>query len=181
MNLQFTRIAAVLSLVLMSAQAMAIPQITQMTRTFTQNGAEGTLTAELIVSAASDLAVMTLGGGFDITCTTSSLKIVAQFSQSFNNFFGASGQIKVPNDGYKIYQIPGYQSIPVGSCGDQECSMTYRAEVKDQANGIAATLQGVGVNFQLVPSGVSSGSNTVITSICRQGVPQCCTPGCVIP
>lgn len=181
MNLQLTRIAAVLSLVLVSAQAMAIPQITKLKPTFMQNGTQGVLIAELIVHATSDLAVMTIGAGFDISCTTSSRIIPIQDKQTFKNFFGASGEMTLPRNGSNTYLIPEYSSIPVGSCGDKECSMDYRAEVVDRPIDFEVTLRGIGVRFELVPSGGASSGNSVSTLICRQGVPQCCQPGCVIP
>jgi hypothetical protein len=176
------RIFATLSLVLVSGQAAALPTLRLVAPTFNQvSGSNGSLNAGLIVEASTDLLVLVIGGGFTITCNTSPLLTTAQRIASFSDFFGPHAVLRVPEVLPSTYPIPGWSSIPAGSCNGQ-CFMQYKGEARDETSlSVRVGSTGVGVNFSLIPAGEQMLGNTAFTNVCRTGRPQCCTPACAIP
>jgi hypothetical protein len=175
-----TRVLATLSLAALSAHAVANPELKSVTPTFYQS-TNGSLNAGMIVAASTDLPVLIIGGGFTITCTTSSLPQTAERVATFADFFGPDAKLMIPPVVPSAYPIPGAASIPAGTCSGQ-CVMQYKGEARDETDlSVRVGNQGVGVNFTLIPSGEQRLGNTLLTDICRQARRQCCTPGCVAP
>jgi hypothetical protein len=177
-----TRIFATLSLVLVAGQAAAIPTLRLVAPTFSQvSGTNGRLNAGLIVEASTDLLVLAIGGGFTITCSTSALQITAERYATFSDFFGPRAVLRIPEVLPSTYPIPGWSSIPAGSCNGQ-CVMQYKGEARDETSlSVRVGGTGFGANFSLIPAGEQLMGNSVFTNICRTGRPQCCTAGCVNP
>lgn len=176
------RVLVTLSLVLVSGQAAAIPTLRLVAPTFNQvSGTNGSLNAGLIVEASTDLLVLVIGGGFTITCSTSPLQITAERLATFSDFFGPHAVVRIPEVLPSTYPIPGWSSIPAGTCNGQ-CVMQYKGEARDETSlSIRVGSTGLGANFSLIPTGEQSRGNSVFTSVCRTGRPQCCTPACQIP
>lgn len=176
------RIFATLSLALVSGQAAAIPTLRLVVPTFNQvSGSNGSLTAGLIVEASTDLLVLVIGGGFTITCSTSPLQITADRRATFSDFFGPRAVLRIPEVVPSTYPIPGWSSIPAGSCNGQ-CVMQYKGEARDETSlAIRVGSTGFGANFSLLPAGEQVKGDTAFTNVCRTGRPQCCTPACAIP
>ena len=174
------RILATLSLVLLAGHAAANPTLKNVIPAFYQSG-NGSLNAGLIVEASTDLPVLIIGGGFTITCTTSTLPQTAERMATFTGLFGVSESLRIPDVVPSAYSIPGWSSIPAGSCGGQ-CVMQYKAETRDETSlSIRIGNQGIGASFTLIPAGEQSVGNAVLVDICRSGQPQCCTRGCQLP
>ena len=173
-------VLAALSLAGFAEQAAAIPTLKRVAATFYQAG-NGTLNAGLIVEASTSLPVLVVAGGFTITCTTSPLPQHVQSRSTFVDFLGPKATLRVPEVVPSAYPIPGWSSIPAGSCGGQ-CLMQYSAEAKDETSlSVRVGSTGAGVSFTLIPSGIQSRDNAVLVTVCRSGQPQCCTPKCAIP
>jgi hypothetical protein len=174
------RVFTTLSCLLLSGHAAAVPKLKNVTPIFYQSG-NGSLNAGLIVEASTSLPVLVIAGGFTITCTTSTLPQTADRLATFTGFFGISESLRIPSVVPSTYSIPGWSSIPAGSCGGQ-CVMQYKGEAKDETSlSVRIGNQGVGVNFTLIPPGEQSTGNAVLLDICRSGQPQCCTRGCQLP
>jgi len=174
------RIFVTLAGVLLSAQAAAVPTLKNVTPIFYQSG-NGNLTAGLIVEASTSLPVLVIGGGFTITCTTSTLPQTAERLATFSGFFGINESLRIPNVVPSTYPIPGWSSIPAGSCGGQ-CVMQYKGETRDETSlSVRVGSQNVGANFTLIPAGEQSLGNAMLVTICRSGQAQCCTRGCQLP
>jgi hypothetical protein len=169
-----------LCLAIGSAQAFAIPNLRRVETAF-QDGGNGTIQAGMIIEATSSLPVLTVGGGFTIRCSTSTLLITAERFSTVNSFVGTHLVLVVPPDSPSTYTVPRWSSIPAGSCSAQ-CTMQYNGEARDESN-TQVTIGGVGsgVTFTLIPDGQTSMGNTRMINVCRGGRPQCCTPGCQIP
>ena len=174
------RVLATLSLAALAAHAAANPELKSVRPTFYQS-TNSSLSAGVIVDASTDLPVLIIGGGFTITCTTSSLSQTAERVATFVDFFGPDVKLLIPQVVPSAYPIPGATSIPAGTCAGQ-CVMQYKGEARDETDlSVRVGNQGVGVNFTLIPAGEQRLGNTMLTDICRQSRRQCCTPGCVIP
>ena len=174
------RIFATLACVLLSGHAAAVPTLKNVTPIFYQSG-NSNLTAGLIVEASTSLPVLIIGGGFTITCTTSTLPQTAERRATFSGFFGISESLRIPDVVPSTYSIPGWSSIPAASCGGQ-CVMQYKGETRDETSlSVRIGNQGVGASFTLIPAGEQSVGNALLVNICRSGQPQCCTRGCQLP
>ena len=174
------RIFATLGLALVCGHAAAIPTLKRVTPTFFQSS-NSSLSAGLIVEASTDLLVLVIAGGFTISCSTSSLQQSAERMATFSDFFGPDEILRIPATVPSTYGIPGWSSIPAGTCNGQ-CIMQYKGEAKDETSlSIRIGMTGFGASFGLIPSGVQSSGNSILANICRSGQPQCCTRGCVIP
>jgi hypothetical protein len=170
-----TRVLATLGCLLLSGHAAAVPTLKSTTPIFYQSG-NGSLTAGLIVEASTSLPVLIIGG-----CTTSTLPQTAERMATFTGLFGVSESLRIPDVVPSAYSIPGWSSIPAGSCGGQ-CVMQYKAETRDETSlSIRIGNQGIGASFTLIPAGEQSVGNAVLVDICRSGQPQCCTRGCQLP
>ena len=175
-----THVLATLSLAALSAHAVANPELRSVTPTFYQS-TNNSLNAGMIVDASTDLPVLVIGGGFTITCTTSSLPQTAERVATFVDFFGPEVKLLIPQVVPSAYPIPGSASIPTGTCAGQ-CVMQYKGEARDETDlSIRVGNQGIGVNFTLIPAGEQRLGNTMLTDVCRQANRRCCTPGCVTP
>lgn len=173
------RALAALSLMLLSGHAAAIPTLKSVVPTFHQS-ANGTLNAGLTVEASTSLPVLIIAGGFTITCTSSTLPQTAERRATFTGFVGISETLRIPQVIPSTYPIPGWSSIPMGSCG--QCVMQYKGEAKDETSlSVRVGNQGVGVNFTLIPSGEQLIGNAQLIDVCRLRQRQCCTPLCAIP
>jgi hypothetical protein len=180
MNIRM-RVFATLGLVLVSGPAAAIPVLRLVAPTFNQAGATGSLNAGLIVEASTDLLVLVIGGGFTITCSTSSLQHTAERRATFSDFFGPREVLLIPEVVPSTYPIPGWSTIPAGECSG-ECVMQYKGEARDETSlSIRVGSAGVGANFTLIPPGEQSTGNSVLANVCRVGRSRCCTPLCAIP
>jgi len=174
------RVLATLTCLLLSGHAAALPTLKNVTSVFYQSG-NGSLNAGLIVEASTSLPVLIIAGGFTITCTTSTLPQTTDRLATFTGFFGISESLLVPQVVPSSYPIPGWSSIPAGSCSGQ-CVMQYKGETRDETSlSVRVGGQGSGVSFTLIPAGEQSSSNAALLSICRSGQPQCCTRGCQLP
>jgi hypothetical protein len=174
------RVFATLACVLLSGHAAAVPTLKGVTPIFYQSG-NGSLTAGMIVEASTSLPVLIIGGGFTITCTTSTLPQTAERRATFSGFLGITESLRIPDVVPSTYSIPGWSSIPAGTCGGQ-CVMQYKAETRDETSlSIRVGNQGIGANFTLIPAGEQSVGNAILVNICRSGQPQCCTRGCQLP
>jgi hypothetical protein len=175
-----TRVLGALGCLLLSASAAAVPTLKNTTPIFYQSG-NGSLTAGLIVEASTNLPVLIISGGFTITCTTSTLPQTAERMMTFSGLFGVSESLRIPNVVPSTYPIPGWSSIPAGSCSGQ-CVMQYKGETRDETSlSVRIGGQGAGVNFTLIPAGEQAAGNAILVNICRSGQPQCCTRGCQQP
>jgi hypothetical protein len=173
------RVFATLSLVLISGQAAAIPTLRTVAPTFSQLGA-GNVSAGLVIEASTDLLVLVIGGGFTITCNTSSLQQTAERLKTFSDFFGPREVLRVPDVVPSTYPVPGWSSVTVGSCA--QCVMHYKAEARDETSlSVRVGGIGVGANFTLIPTGEARKSDSILTNVCRFQQRQCCTPLCAIP
>jgi hypothetical protein len=173
-------VLATLSFALVAGHAAANPTLKNVIPTFYQSG-NGSLSAGLIVEASTDLPVLVIAGGFTITCTTSTLPQTAERRATFTGFFGVHESLRIPDVVPSSYSIPGWSSIPAGSCGGQ-CVMQYKGETRDETSlSVRIGNQGVGASFTLIPSGEQSTGNAILLNICRSGQPQCCTRGCQLP
>jgi hypothetical protein len=176
----YLRVLAALSVVTLSQHAAANPTLKSVTPTFHQAGG-GTVQAGLVVEASTSLPVLVIAGGFTITCTTGSLVQSAENTATFVSFLGPSGKVNVPEVVPSPYPIPGWLSIPLGSCMG-ECVMHYKGEAQDETSlSVRIGTAGVGVNFSLIPAGVQSVGDAKLIGICRLKQKQCCTPMCAIP
>lgn len=174
------RVLATLGCLLLSGHAAAVPKLKNVTPIFYDSG-NGSVTAGLIVEASTSLPVLIIAGGFTITCTSSTLPQTADARATFTGFFGVSESLRIPNVVPSTYPIPGWTSIPAGSCSAQ-CLMQYKGEAKDETDlSVRIGNQGVGVNFTLIPPGEQSVGNALLINVCRSGKPQCCTRGCQLP
>ena len=179
MNTRLRRFAT-LAGVLLSGHAAAVPTLKNVTPIFYQSG-NGNLAAGLIVEASTSLPVLAIGGGFTITCTTSTLPQTAERLATFTGFLGISETLRIPAVVPSTYAIPGWSSIPAASCGGQ-CVMQYKGETRDETSlSVRIGSQNIGANFTLVPAGQQSVGNAVLVTICRSGQAQCCTRGCQLP
>lgn len=174
------RVVGTLSLALLAGQAAAVPTLKSITPIFYQAG-NGSLNAGMIVEGSTSLPVLIIAGGFTITCTTSVLPQTSERRATFSGFFGISKSLRIPETIPSTYPIPGWSSIPAGSCGGQ-CVMQYKGQVKDETSlSVRVGDQGLGANFTLIPAGEQSAGNPILIDICRSGTPQCCTRGCQLP
>ena len=174
------RVIATLSCLLLSGHAAAIPILKNVTPVFYDSG-NGTLNAGLIVEASTSLPVLIIAGGFTITCTSGSLPQTAERYATFTGFFGISESLRIPSVVPSTYSIPGWSSIPAGSCSGQ-CVMQYKGETRDETSlSIRIGNQGIGANFTLIPAGEQADGNAILINVCRSGQPQCCTRGCQLP
>lgn len=173
------RILSTLTLAALCGPVLANPTLKSVTPTFYQGG-NGILNVGLIVQASSSLPVLIIAGGFTITCTTSSLPQTAERRTTIVDFFGPKGSLRIPEVVPSTYSIPGWSSIPAGTCSGQ-CIMQYKGEARDETSlSIRVGNAGVGASFTLIPAGEQSKGDSVHTNVCRSGTPQCCTPGCSI-
>ena len=174
------RVLATLSCLLLSGHAAAVPKLKSVTPIFYDSG-NGSLNAGLIVEASTSLSVLIIAGGFTITCTTSTLPQTADRRATFTGFFGISESLRIPSVVPSTYSIPGWSSIPPGTCSGQ-CVMQYKGETTDETSlSVRIGNQGIGANFTLIPAGEQSTGNAILANICRSGQPQCCTRGCQLP
>jgi hypothetical protein len=174
-----TCVLAALGLAAVAGQAIANPTLRRVQPTFYQNG-NGNLLAGLIVEASTDLPVLVIAGGFTISCTTSPLPQTADRRATFVDFFGPHETLSIPEVVPSSYPIPGWSSIPPGTCAGQ-CVMQYKGEAKDETSlSVRIGNSGVGVGFTLIPTGQQVLGNAVLANICRSGRPVCCTPKCAI-
>jgi hypothetical protein len=174
------RVLATLTLAVISAQAAAIPTLKTITPTFFHSGT-GNLQTGLVVEASTDLLVLVIAGGFTITCNTSTLQQKADRLQTYSSFFGPDERLQIPEVIPSAYPIPGWASIPEGTCGG-ECIMEYKGEARDETSlSVRVGSAGAGVSFTLIPQGIQSRSNTILRNICRASRPKCCTLTCAIP
>jgi hypothetical protein len=174
------RVLATLTGVLLSGHAAAVPELKNVTPIFYQSG-NGALSAGLIVEASTDLSVLIIAGGFTITCTTSTLPQTAEARATYTGFFGIRQSLRIPQIVPSGYSIPGWSSIPAGSCGGQ-CVMQYKGETRDETSlSVRIGDQGIGASFTLIPAGEQMLGNATLIDICRSGQPQCCTRGCQLP
>jgi hypothetical protein len=174
------RVVTTLGCLLLAGHAAAVPTLKNVTPIFYQSG-NGSLSAGLIVEASTSLPVLVIAGGFTITCSSSSLPQTADRRATFTGFFGINESLRIPDVVPSAYSIPGWTSIPAGSCSGQ-CSMQYRGETKDVSSlSVRIGNEGVGATFTLIPPGEQSTANTILVNICRSGQPQCCTRGCQLP
>jgi hypothetical protein len=173
------RVIATLSLMLLSGHAAAIPTLTSVTPTFNQAD-NGTLSLGLIVKASTSLPVLVIGGGFTVTCTTSTLPLPVEGLATFTGFFGVSESLRIPAVVPSTYPVPGWANLPQGACA--QCTMQYKGQAKDETSlSVRVGNQGAGFNFTLIPAGEQAVGNVILSDICRSRRRQCCTPGCVIP
>ena len=126
------RILGALTLVLLSGHAAAIPTLKKVKPTFFQSrqqhaqcGADR--------RGETDLLVLVLAGGFTITCSISSLQHERRGPSTFSDFFGPDASPAHTVGGPSTYGIPGWSSIPAGTCGGQ-CVMQYKGEAKDETS-----------------------------------------------
>jgi hypothetical protein len=174
---------AVLSLMFVSAHAMAIPVLDEYVVIFSHS--QGTLGAGLTIKAhTTDTAKLFLAGGYTIKCDSSSVEIKAEHKAATSAFQpNVSLTIKVPAlQSPTSYSVPGWTNIERGSC--TTCGMQHRWEAADSTDtSVSVGLLGTGVNFSLVPTAeVGFGDTAVLGSVCRPvRPPQCCTPGCIPP
>ena len=174
------RIFATLGIALVCHHAGAIPTLKRVTPTFYQIN-NGNLNAGLVVEASTDLLVLYLAGGFTISCSSSPLQHRAERMQGYTDFFGPEEVLQVPSVLPSTYAIPGWSSIPAGTCGSQ-CLMQFKGEARDETSlSVRIGSAGAGVTFGLIPAGQVFMGNSILTNICRSGRPQCCTKGCFIP
>jgi len=174
------RVLATLSCVLLSGHAAAVPVLKNITPVFYDSG-NGSLNAGLIVEATTSLPVLIIAGGFTITCTTSTLPQTAERRATYTGFFGIKESLRIPQIIPSTYSIPGWSSLPAGSCSGQ-CVMQYKGETSDETSlSVRIGNQGVGVNFTLIPPGEQATGDAILISVCRPGQPQCCTRGCQLP
>lgn len=174
------RALATLGLALLSGHASAIPTLKRVTATFHQAG-NSSLNAGVIIEASTSLPVLVIGGGFTITCSTSSLPQTAERLATFSDFFGPDEIVRIPQVVPSSYPIPAWSSVPAGSCSGQ-CVMQYKAQARDETTlSIRVGSTGVGATFTLIPAGEQTKSGSILIPICRSGQPQCCTPKCAIP
>jgi hypothetical protein len=127
-----TRIFGALTLALLSGHAAAIPTLKKVKPTFFQSS-NSTLSAGLVIEASTDLLVLVIAGGFTISCSMSSLQHQAQRTATFSDSFGPDAVLRVPAVVPSSYGIPGWSSIPLGTCGGQ-CIMQYKGEAKDETS-----------------------------------------------
>lgn len=174
------RVLATLGCALLSGHAAAVPTLKNVTPVFYQSG-NGTLNAGLIVEASTSLPVLIIAGGFTLTCTTSTIPQTTERRATFTGFFGIKESLRIPDVVPSAYSIPGWSSIPAGSCGGQ-CLMQYRGEARDETSlSVRIGNQGAGATFTLIPAGEQSAGNPILINVCRSGQPQCCTRGCQLP
>lgn len=174
----YMRALAALILLSLSGHAAANPELKRVTPTFHQSNA--TLSAGLLVEASTDLPVLIIGGGFTITCNTSSLQYTAEGRATFTGFMGISKTLLVPEVVPSTYVIPGWSSLPAGSC-DAQCVMQYKGETRDETSlSIRVGNAGIGANFTLIPAGEQWRGDTTLIDVCKRQR-QCCTPLCAIP
>jgi hypothetical protein len=174
------RALVALSLVFVGALASANPILRTVAPTFYQSGNSNVI-AGLLVEASTDLPVLVVSGGFTISCSTSPLQHTAERLLTFTGFFGPWAVVPIPPVLPSTYAIPGWSSIPAGSCGGQ-CVMRYKGEARDETSlEIRVGGTGVGANFTLIPAGEQRLGDSRLINICRSGQPQCCTRGCQLP
>jgi hypothetical protein len=174
------RVLATLSLVLVSGQAAAIPTLHRVQPTFNQAGSTGGVNAGLIVEASTSLPVLVIGGGFTITCNTSSLQHHAERFRTYSDFFGPHEVLLIPDVVPSVYSVPGWTNVLAGACA--ECVMHYKGEARDETSlSIRVGSAGMGASFTLIPEGEVSKSDSLLTSACKFRQRQCCTPLCAIP
>lgn len=173
------RALAALSSILLSGNAAAVATLKNVTPTFHQAGGS-TLNVGLFVEASTSLPVLIIAGGFTITCTSSTLPLTAERRATFTGFLGVNETLRIPEVIPSTYSVPGWTSIPMGSCG--QCVMQYKGEAKDETTlSVRVGNQGVGVNFTLIPAGEQLIGNALLIDVCRLRQRQCCTPLCSIP
>jgi hypothetical protein len=175
------RALAALSLSLLCGHAAAVPTLKNVTPTFHQAGyGSATLNVGLLVEASTSLPVLIIAGGFTITCTSSTLPLTAERRATFSGFLGVNETLRIPQVVPSRYSVPGWTSIPMGSCG--QCVMQYKGEAKDETSlSVRVGNQGVGVSFTLIPAGEQLLGNAQLINVCRLPQRQCCTPLCSIP
>jgi hypothetical protein len=174
------RALAALSSILLSGTATAIPTLKSVVPTFYPSASGSTLNAGLTVEASTSLPVLIIAGGFTITCTSSTLPQMAERRATFTGFLGISETLRIPQVIPSTYLVPGWSSIPMGSCA--QCVMQYKGEAKDETSlSVRVGNQGVGVNFTLIPAGEQLIGNARLIDICRSRQRQCCTPLCSMP
>ncbi|HEY7639052.1 MAG TPA: hypothetical protein VH814_04955 [Steroidobacteraceae bacterium] len=179
MNIR-TRVFATLGLAVLSAQAAALPKLILVQPSFSQTGANGSVNAGLIVEASTSLPVLVIGGGFTITCNTSTLQHTAERMKSYSSFFGPHESLEIPEVVPSVYPIPGWSTVEAGQCG--ECVMQYKGEARDETSlSIRVGSTGIGANFTLIPAGEELRSDSILANVCRYRQRQCCTPLCAIP
>jgi hypothetical protein len=176
----FMRLFATLGLILAAGPASAIPVLIRVAPSFFHTGT-GNLNTSLIIEASTSLPVLVIGGGFTIACNTSTLQQKAQRMQTYSSFFGPHETLRVPAVVPSTYPIPGWASIPEGSCTG-ECTLEYTAETRDETSlSIRVGSTGLGANFTLIPQGLQSTGDTILRNICRASRPKCCLSTCSIP
>ena len=174
------RVLAALTSMLLAAHAAAIPTLKSVTPTFNQTGYSSSLNAGVIVEASTSLPVLIIAGGFTITCTSSSLPLMAERRATFTGFLGINQSLRIPAVVPATYPVPGWSGIPMSSCG--QCVMQYKGEAKDETSlSVRVGNQGAGVTFTLIPAGEQLVGNAQLIDVCRLRQRQCCTPLCSIP
>jgi hypothetical protein len=169
-------ILIIAALLLAAAQAEAAPTIRIYPYQARQSGS-GSVAAGLMVSAETAWHTISVAGGWTIRCGFTSLELTAERAESaFSPLGGASMTVYVPSVVPSTYTLPGWSSLPTGSCG--HCTHQYKGSARD---GPARIAVGTGVNFQLTLDGEPNVANTSTFEFCRGGRPVCCTDGCYIP
>jgi hypothetical protein len=176
----FATLGLILGLTLAAGPAAAIPVLIKVTPTFFHTG-NGNLNTSMIVEASTSLPVLVIGGGFTIACNTSTLQQRAQRMKTYSSFFGPHETLRIPEVAPSTYPIVGWASIPENSCGG-ECTMQYTAETRDETSlSIRVGSTGMGAGFTLIPQGVQSTGDTLLSNICRTARARCCTATCQFP
>lgn len=184
MNTKVLRACTALGLMLIIGEATAIPSWVSILRPFGQLPGNGEMFAGLIIQAQTGEQYLAVGGGFTLTCGTSSLEQpVGPRGFPVYNPFGVQITLNVPEPAPGEYTVPNWSSIPAGQCGTNggQCVMAWKAQARDETSEFSIGLPGVGVNFSLFPSGEIFDGNSQLINICRYGQPQCCTPDCQLP
>jgi hypothetical protein len=171
-----TKILMIAALLLTAAQAQAIPELAIYPYQARQAGA-GSVSAGLIVSAATAWHTISVAGGWTIRCGFTPLELNAQQEASDSRLLGgASATVYVPAVVPSTYTLPGWSNLTTASCG--HCTHYYKGSARD---GSARIAFGAGVNFQLTLDGQPNVANTSTFQFCRGGRPVCCTDRCFIP
>ncbi|HJY36784.1 MAG TPA: hypothetical protein VJ299_04930, partial [Steroidobacteraceae bacterium] len=97
------RVFATLSLILVCRHAAAIPELRVVTPTFNQTGANSGLNVGLLIEAATSLPVLVIGGGFSITCTSSTLQQTAERRATYSAFLGPHEVLRIPEVVPSVY------------------------------------------------------------------------------
>ena len=145
------RVLATLSLVLVSGQAAAIPTLHRVQPTFNQAGSTGGVNAGLIVEASTSLPVLVIGGGFTITCNTSSLQHHAERFRTYSDFFGPHEVLLIPD------VVPSVEEI--------RAKFNRRREAANPVERVVRRLLGIEAKLRQWPSSPGRGTSSKASSV----------------